>query len=244
MTSQLIIKSRNPWKTWLLVALSTSVFALVCWLVYQFGYIRAGYDNESLKNIKIQLEEQIFKSEQISGSLSANLAKLKRTTNVDQLAYANVDKSVRDFQDELLELRAEVTFYRGIVSPTETESGLRIASLQFHPLGADGGYRFKLVLSQLRKNNRIIKGSARLYVEGIQGEEQKKLNLHALTMGKMSELRLRFKYFQNIEADLVLPEAFIPSRVLVDVIPQGKNHPRIKKTFDWSAITSATSTLR
>lgn len=243
MTSQLIIKSHNPWKTWLLVALSTCVFTLVCWLVFQFGYLRAGYDNESLSNIKNQLEGQILKSDQLSNSLRADLAKLKRITNVDQLAYAKVDESVRDFQDELLELRAEVAFYRGIVSPTDTQSGLRIASLKFHPLGTAGGFRFKLVLSQLRKNDRIIRGVARLYIEGIQGGEQKKLNLYALTMGKTRELKLRFKYFQNIEADLVLPEAFIPSRVLVDVIPQGKNRPRIKKTFDWSAITSTTSTL-
>jgi hypothetical protein len=111
-------------------------------------------------------------------------------------------------------------------------------------LGSAGGFRFKLVLSQLRKNDRVIRGSAQLYIEGIQGEEQKKLTLQDLTMGKTREFKLKFKYFQNIEADLVLPDGFIPSRVLLDVIPIGKNRPRIKKTFDWSAITHTTSALR
>lgn len=220
------------------------VFTLICWLVFEFGYLRAGYDNESLKDIKIQLQEQTVKSNQLISSLSDKLAELKRITNVDQLAYANVDESVRDFQDELLELRAEVAFYRGIVSPTEAESGLNIASLKFYPLGSAGGFRFKLVLSQLRKNDRLIRGSARLYIEGILGGAQKKLSLKDLTMGKTRDLKLRFKYFQNIEADLVLPEGFIPSRVLVDVIPLGKNRPRIKKTFDWSAITHTTAAIR
>ena len=52
------------------------------------------------------------------------------------------------------------------------------------------------------------------------------------------DLNLRFKYFQTIEGDMVLPEGFIPSSVSVDLKPSGRGQNSISQTFNWLDITS------
>jgi len=49
---------------------------------------------------------------------------------------------------------------------------------------------------------------------------------------------LKFKYFQTIEGDMVLPQGFVPSSVLVDLKPSGSDKNSITKTFNWMEIAS------
>lgn len=236
MTSQLIIKAHVPRKTWTLVLLLIASVTLIAWLTFQYGYIQAGYDNGTLKRFKGQLEEQLYQEGQLNTKLREKFAIMERSVTIDKTAFAKVDDSIRDLQDEIIELKEEVAFYRGIVSPSETASGLDITSLKFQQITKLGGYHFKLVLTQLKKNDRVITGSVRIYVDGILDGLQKRLTLSNITKGHMRGLKLRFKYFQTIEADVVLPEGFTASSVTVDLKPLGKNRPRIKKSFDWSDI--------
>jgi hypothetical protein len=136
----------------------------------------------------------------------------------------------------MLELKEEVAFYRGIVSPTETASGLSIADFQVSGIGEGSAYRFKLVMTQMKSNTRLVTGYARVAFEGVQNGAQVEHTLYKVSGGVLDKLKLRFKYFQNIEGEIVLPEDFLPSRVVIDVVPSGKGLTRLKKTFDWPDI--------
>jgi hypothetical protein len=236
MSSRLIIKSHQPWRHRLKVGGGILVFALVLWGMFEYGFSRAGYDNESLLQQRAELQEQLDSAQAESQQLSERIAILERAAQVDQQAYAQVEESLKQAQDEMLELKEEVAFYRGIVSPAETASGLSVTSFQLDNIGEAHTYRFKLVLSQIKTNNRVVKGYARIAFDGIMAGEQKELELKELSRGKLDRLKLRFKYFQDIEGDVVLPEGFLPSRVLVEVVQTGKNAARLKKSFDWPDI--------
>jgi hypothetical protein len=157
---------------------------------------------------------------------------------VDKKAYEAVEAAQKQVQDEMLELKEEVAFYRGIVSPSETASGLNIPSFTVQGIGKPGVYRFKLVLTQVKSNVRVVRGYARVIFEGVKNGAQMQLSLKQVSGGALDKLKLRFKYFQNNEGEIVLPEGFLPSRVLVEVVPRGKGATRLKKTFDWSDIIS------
>jgi hypothetical protein len=74
--------------------------------------------------------------------------------------------------------------------------------------------------------------------EGVKDGTQVQLSLKEASGGALDKLKLRFKYFQNNEGEIVLPKGFLPSRVLVELVPTGKGMTRVKKTFDWSDIIS------
>ncbi len=238
MSSKLIIKSHHPWRYRVKLTLLGSVLVLLAWGVFEFGFSRAGYDNDNLHAQRELLREQIDMEKQRTRDFRARLAVLERASQVDRQAYDTVEKTLKQTQDEILELKQEVAFYRGIVSPAEAASGLNITSLKLTSIGEARAYRFKLVLTQLKSNVRLIKGYARMEFEGVKNGAQMHLSLKDVSGGALDKLKLRFKYFQNNEGEIVLPEGFLPSRVLVEVVPGGKDATRFKKTFDWSDISS------
>jgi len=208
-------------------------------LMYSYGYYRAGFDNSSLYLTRGIIANKLDKLETFNGRLREKNATLEQSKRIDQAAFLDVDHTLQDLQDEILELKQEVAFYRGVVSPTESKSGLSIGRVQFQPIGNDKGFHFKLVLMQTkiqRKKIRLIKGKAKLSINGILNGDQKTLSLSELTHKKSKHLKLRFKYFQNIEGDVIFPDGFIPSSVVIELRPSGKGYSRIKKNYDWADI--------
>ena len=239
MASKLIIKSHHPWRHRGKIAALVLALVAVIWGVYQFGHSSAGIDHGTLLQERGLLREQVAGLKQNNRELSERIAILERATQVDKQAYGEVERSLKQAQDEMLELKEEVAFYRGIVAPSETSSGLNIADFRVTSIGEERAYRFKLVLTQVKANSRVVQGYARVAFEGLRDGTQVELDLKEVSGGALDRLKLRFKYYQNSEGEFVLPAGFLPSRVLVEVVPSGdKSLTRLKKTFDWSDIVS------
>jgi len=211
---------------------------VVAWSVFEYGFSRAGFDNSNLREERVLLRDQLQLERKRTQEMRARIAVLERAAQVDKQAYGVVEASQKQSQDEMLELKEEVAFYRGIVAPSETASGLNIPSFTVTGIGGIGVYRFKLVFTQMKSNQRLVKGYARVVFEGVKDGAQVQLSLKQVSGGTLDKLKLRFKYFQNNEGEIVLPKGFLPSRVLVELVPSGKGATRLKKTFDWSDIVS------
>lgn len=236
MASKLIIRSHHPWRQRAKIAAVALVLMLAGWGIFEYGQSSAGFDNDSLHQSHELLQGQVEQEKQANQRLREQIAILQRASQVDKQAYAGVEASLKQVQDEMLELKEEVAFYRGIVAPAETESGLNIADFKLTSIGEERVFRFKLVLTQLKSNVRVVKGYARVVFEGVKDGAQVQLSLKQVTGGALDKIKLRFKYFQNQEGEVVLPAGFLPSRVLVEVVPSVKGMTRLKKTFDWSDI--------
>ena len=100
------------------------------------------------------------------------------------------------------------------------------------PLSAQNKtFRYKLVLTQVIKNNRITRGKVEIQIDGVQNGEHRSMKLAEVSVEKLKKLPFKFKYFQSFEGDLILPEGFVPSRVNVKVV---SNRVTLDKTFDWT----------
>jgi len=236
MSSRLIIQSHSLRRRRARLILILLALGLAGWGIFLLGQQMAGLDNHSLRAERDALQARLAEAKAGNRQLSGRVAVLERAAQIDRQAYGEVERSLKQVQDEILELKEEVAFYRGIVSPAETASGLSVTRFNLFDMGEAGVYRFKLVLTQLRTNNRLIKGHARLAIDGVLHGKQTRLSLKEISGGTLDRLKLRFKYFQNIEGDIVLPEGFLPSRVIIDVVPVGKGWKPFKKSFDWSDI--------
>lgn len=238
MASQLIIKSPQPGKKALLIISLIVVFAGASYAAYFYGHNSAGYDHQILQVARDKMQQQMFEIEKENNKLREENAVLKQASTIDKKAYNDVNGSIKRLQDEILELREQVAFYRGIVSPTQTQAGLNITSFKLNKLGTNTAYHFKLVLTQVKQKNGLIRGTANITIDGLQDGERRQLNLAKLMGNKGPDLRLQFKYFQTIEGDVVLPDGFTPSSILVDLRPSGRGQNDIKRTFNWVEIVS------
>jgi len=143
MTSKLIIKSHHPWRYRAKLGALLLLLVFIAWGVFEYGFSRAGYDNSHLLEERTLLSEQLAQEKKRTEDLRAQVAVLERAAQVDKQAYGSVETSQKQVQDEMLELKEEVAFYRGIVAPTETASGLNIPSFRVTEIGEAGVYRFK-----------------------------------------------------------------------------------------------------
>jgi len=236
--SQLIIKSYTPFKYWSKVVFITIILIVLAWGTYELGYYRAGFDNKDLRDQRNSLAKRMDEVERFNKVLREKNAVLEQSKRIDKAAMTNVDDTIQDLQKEILELKEEVSFYRGIVSPNEVDSSIKIASMEIHPVGdaEKGRFRFKLVLTQPRNKKSIIQGRGSITLTGLLGSKQKTLSLAEVTNARMRQLDVRFKYFQNIEGNIVLPKGFEPTAVIIEISPKGKGLSDIHKNFDWADI--------
>jgi hypothetical protein len=202
------------------------------WALFDYGRDRAGFDSSLAERERNVLHNRIDELVADNNQLRAQSAILIQAAEIDRQAYDQVDDTLRGLQGEILELKQELDFYRGIVSPKGGE-GLRVQKFSLTRNGETQSYRYNLVLSQSVKNQRLIKGVARMTIYGMQGEEQKELALKDITQPGQKSIGFRFKFFQELDGDIILPDDFEPLRVEVEAMPDGNQLKDIKKVFSW-----------
>lgn len=178
---------------------------------------------EALKDANINLREQV--------------AILERAQQIEGKAYQNVDAHLRSLQDEVLALKEEVAFYRGIVSAGR-EKGLNIQTFVVDKETSPGAYRFQLVLTQHLKRVKTITGKVKLKITDETNGAPKELLLSDMAGKQSDALDFEFKFFQRIEGRFTLPSGFKPERLQINVVASGKKPASVEKSFEWRGLTS------
>jgi len=96
-------------------------------------------------------------------------------------------------------------------------------------------FRFILTLTQNIRRASVISGWAQLDIEGTLDNRPVALNWSEVTDGSTPEPSFRFKYFQQIEGYLAMPENFNPIRLRVTLEVKGQHQPVIQ-TFEWDEL--------
>jgi len=237
-SAPLVITHHRPWHRPALVVGGIVLLAVVSWSMYEYGQSRAGLDFSALEEENALLKQANRKLQHDNKMLGEERAVLQRDMQIEKQGYSGIRDSLMELQTEVLELKEEVAFYRSIVSPNQSSKGLRIQSFRVKKIARERGYHYKLVLTQVMKNNRVTSGHIVMAVEGVQGNTPTSLFLDTISPGSKQQLPFRFKYFQNFEGDLVLPKGFVASRIRVTV---QSSTARIEKYFDWPAGSSQRS---
>lgn len=230
----LIVKAHRPWKSKFIWGLVLSVLLISGWTLFDYGRYLAGYDSRDSENEiegLLQTQEHLEKRIEL---LREDKAVLQRAAQIERKAYNELDTTLKVLQAEILEHKEELAFYRGIVSPKDSSFGLYLQNFFLTQNGDTRSYRYKVVLTQVLKNSRLISGKVKLQFDGLLDGSAKVLELKAITAKKVKDLKYRFKYFQNIEGMVEFPEGFKLLRVNVQILPRGRQRDMIEKTIEWS----------
>jgi hypothetical protein len=172
-----------------------------------------------------------------NSALRERVAILARAQQVEGKAYEDVDTHLGSLQDEVLALKEEVAFYRGIVSAGK-EKGLKIQTFLVDKEATPGAYRFQLVLTQHLKRVKMISGTVKLKITDKQNNKPTNLLLSDTSGERAKSLDFEFKFFQRIEGRFTLPNGFNPDRLQIQVVSKGKKPASVEKSFEWLGLTS------
>lgn len=232
---RLVVRAHRPWKdAALVIGVALAMIGLL-WATFDYGRWRAGYDHVAAAREQARLVAELREVRGDNAVLTDRVALLERSSEIDETARAQVKGSITELQDEILELREELAFYRGIVAPDDG-GGLRIQSLKLSRGAQDRLWHWRLVLIQSIKHEQRAFGTVDLAVHGVRGGIPAQLALREVAAAPAPVLQYSFRYFQDFEGDLMLPAGFTPGRVEIEVQPRGGGSPT-RRSFDWVAVT-------
>ena len=209
--------------------------AISAYLVFEFGRISAGYDIVEAGNVEQGYIDHVQALDEKIVDLKQKIAILETNHEVDRASYKEVEASLTQLQAKIQEQRNAIAFYRGIVSPSDGNSGLRVQEFKLTRGKAEREFNLRLVLVQAMKHDRKVSGDVNLSIVGSQNGVETTYTLAQLLLDEdNSAWAFSFRYFQGFDRPLVLPDGFTPERVTVEVRSKTRSISSIEESFDWA----------
>jgi hypothetical protein len=220
-----------------IIAIRVAIVALIVgvgYLVFEFGRIQAGYDIVEAGEERDAYEGRISELEGRIVALKEEIAMLETHREIDREAYRDVEASLTELQAKIQEQQDAIAFYRGIVSPKDGNAGLRVQDFRLSRGAAEREYQLRLVLVQAMKHDRKVSGDVSLRIAGVENGEQKSYTYDDLKpAGEDRNFSFSFRYFQDFDRQLVLPDGFEPESVTVEVQSRTRSIASIEENFSW-----------
>lgn len=211
-----------------------TLIAGAIWLVYEFGRIQAGYNLVSAAEERAEFKATIAGLENEIVALNEEVALLETHREIDREAYDDVEDSLTELQAKIQEQQDAIAFYRGIVSPTDGNAGLRVQDFRLSRGGDEREYTIRLVLIQAMKHDRRVSGDVLLSIEGVEDGEQKSYRYQDLLPEDADKSwAFSFRYFQDFDRQVVLPDGFTPERVTLQVESRTRSIDSIEENYGW-----------
>ncbi len=214
------------------VLLIFSILSLALGYVIAHKMMRQGLEELSKENKVLQQNLENFAGE--TKALTRQLTILQRGRDIDEQAKRSIGDTINGLEAQVAQLKQDVTFYKNIMAPTGQEKGLSVQKLEFSPSASDGKFSYKFVLAQVANNKNYIEGIVAINFIGTRQGEREIFALKEISDVADLGIKFRFRYFQNFEGSLALPEGFAPEKVQIVAQSKGKRSARIEETFVWT----------
>lgn len=224
-------RPRLRWFLGLLVVAALLVTAQVAfWFGYKQGMAGQEQGLQDLRAVRKELDDARAEASR----LRQEYENMRIGAEVDQRSLEEVRVQVVDLKSNITELEEENQFYRNLMSPSGDNKGLNFGVVELTETDRDRHFRYKIVMQQLATTHDVLNGTLQINIVGRRDGELAVLPLSELSTDvAAANIKLRFKYFQNIEGEMVLPINFDPERIELEARSTGKNAKTIEKRFGW-----------
>jgi len=228
----------RPSRRWPSYAVAGVLLLAGAYLCFELGRYQAGYSTIDHRRVVAALKEQIAQQRATADDLRRQIAIFETSRRIDQETYSQIQANLADLQARIQSQEEELMVYRGIVSPQDGVSGLRIQSLSVVPADGERHFVVRLVLVQAIVHSRRVSGTVKLTLEGVQDGRMTALDAADLVPDKaVYDMAYEFRYFQGLESELILPVGFEPGRFRVEIAPNDPHAEKVQQSFEWSDVT-------
>jgi hypothetical protein len=232
----------RPLYKWSVVVACTGLMAILAVLSYGYGQ-REGLalKNEVMFELDTARLELSDRARQID-AMRQQIADLKVGHEVDEKANEEVLVTIEGLQNQIAELQEEILFYKGVMLPNVNGKGLRIERLDVLKTPDPNKVKYKLLLTQVVDKHEYVQGGVEINVLGRQplivavlpGGDGTGPSGSESADAKSGPIRFRFRYFQNIDGELTLPDGFEPEEIMVVAQSSGRNAQKLERRFAYS----------
>jgi cell division protein FtsB len=220
-----VVRARNPSRE-----LRVRLFIAAAWLVslVAVGAIVARYLPREAS--RVADTAALDAERKRNAALEARIAMLTRSEQVAKAALGDLQKSLRDRDEEIDGLRADLAFYGRLLGGKR--EGLAVHALRVTQVPGSRAWNFIATLTQNFKRGDETSGRLSVAIEGVAAGKLATVEWKDLAQGgNVSGIAYAFKYFEQVRGTMMLPDGFMPNRVVVHAEGDGAH---AEQSFAWA----------
>ena len=189
------------------------------------------YANYHVKALKQDLQDAL---EQLETQKERTVI-AKQEADIVRRANALLRESEKERQDEIASLQADLAFYRRLGGANGSQAPLAVHYLELQPTPSPQVYRIIFTLTQNLRWAAVISGQVQLGLDGIRNGIAAHLTEEQLLADSAEPLDFQFKYFQQLERLITLPEGFEPTQLTVR-LRSGSLRTPVEQSVEWISL--------
>lgn len=230
----MVIKEHRPWRAWCFSIFLVMLGGVIGWLFpTPLAKLLASVPAENTLPPAHNPRRLFSQIERENTRLRESLARIQWKLAVEHQTRLDLSSTVSTLQNEILELKDQLATYKDLVQSPQGK-GLHIQSFALSKTETDRLFSYRLVLTQGGKRDQFAHGKGQLFIYGILNGKSARLELNTLSKG--APLTFKFKYFQILEGELLLPNGFKPTRIKVVLFLEGNPSVPIERAFNWGSM--------
>jgi hypothetical protein len=213
---KLVVRSHAPRHRALLAGVAVLLALGVLYAAFEIGRYDAGFRVVDSVRGALSASARIRNLEAENEKQRSQLEAAEVARRVDREGYKQVERSLGDMQSQIARLNQDLSFYRGLVQP-DSVIHVKVQQMQIVPETAPGQYHLKFVLMQTGKPDKVVAGNAAITIDGLLQGKPSSLSFGQVAPNRRVSLSYSFRYFQDYDEPILLPQGFEPTRVGVEI---------------------------
>lgn len=231
----ILVKHRPGLKRQNRISLIASLLVIAT-LSYSLGHYRSNVKQqqalESLDRLsqdysELKVQEQLLRQE---------VANLESGRAIDEVAKTQIQDTISGLKNSVTQLQKDISFYKNIMAPSDNAKGLQVQKVEIQAENDKSRYAYKIVLAQVADNKNYVNGVVAINLIGSQAGKKEVLPLRDISELEELGIKFRFRYFQNLIGELMLPEGFEAEELQIVAQTKGKKASRLEQSFDWHSL--------
>ena len=175
----------------------------------------------------------VNKLQQLAGenqSLQAKAVYSERQLQVEHAAQISLAKELAVLQDEGMQLKEDVAFYKSILAESDGTGVLKFHSFKLAKGAQAGQYEYHILLVQSGRHDKTVQGNLKLNLSGLQ--DGKPVTVAVAANDGPPALKVNFKYYQRLDGSFTLPKGVTGQTLEADFLEMGSNQPKISEAVN------------
>ena len=176
LQTRYLITIQRPlrWFTGLLVIIA--LVGAMIWMSYEYGRRMAGFNSSDADLVINGQQVEIETLQSKLAEYQRQTAMLERNSKIEDDTTGQLKKSLTQAQNEVLELKKELAFYKSIVAPEQGKPSMVIQTIQLKKDVA-GDYDYKIMVRQQGRNDRFARGTIASHHRGYKSGSKANISL-------------------------------------------------------------------
>ena len=202
---------------------------------FGFGYYQIHRVEESFKNGFLEQTILLDELSAENSELKRQVAMLERSGLLNQRVNETDQKTLSSLRDELATLEQDLSFYKNVITKQTDDTGLMVSEWSLKRISNSNRYRYKLALRQQDADgDTYLNGHVNVNLVGTQNGKNTVYSLSEVSNEQEQiDIKLRFKFFQDIEGELTLPDNFLPEYIKIMGVEINPVRKTINRDYPW-----------